>query len=128
MKEIIKKKEEVRKLKNKEKEDFSKHKDKLLKSQLIKKKIFEQEKKFIHDKLILQKNKNSNEKKKREMIRKQKEYVNAERFQGSKVFKLIKDQKDLEEKIRIQNSITNKLNKQLAKYSNIYCNDDCVKN
>jgi hypothetical protein len=62
------------------------------------------------------------------MIRKQKEYINAERFQGSKVFKLIKDQKDLEEKIRIQNSITNKLNKQLAKYSNIYCNDDCVKN
>ena len=30
------------------------------------------------------------------MIRKQKEYINAERFQGNKVFKLIKDQKDLE--------------------------------
>ena len=127
-KEIIKKKEEVQKLKKKEKEDFINHKNKLLISQLLKKKIIEQEKKFIHDKLILQKDKNINERKKREMIRKQNEFKNAERIQASKAFNLIKNQKELESKIRIQDSINNKLNKQIIKFVITSCNDDCVKN
>ena len=127
-KEIIKKKEEVQKLKKKEKEDFINHKNKLLISQLLKKKIIEQEKKFIHDKLILQKDKNINERKKREMIRKQNEFKNAERIQASKAFNLIKNQKELESKIRIQDSINNKLNKQIIQFVITSCNDDCVKN
>ena len=127
-KEIIKKKEEVRKKKKKEKEDFINHKNKLLLSQLIKKKIIQQEKKFIHDKLISQKNKNSNERKKKEMIRKQKEFINAERYQGSKAFNLIKNQKELEAKIRIQDSINDKLNRQIKKYAKNSCDDDCIKN
>ena len=127
-KEIIKKKEEVQKLKKKEKENFINHKNKLLISQLLKKKIIEQEKKFIHDKLILQKDKNINERKKREMIRKQNEFKNAERIQASKAFNLIKNQKELESKIRIQDSINNKLNKQIIKFVITSCNDDCVKN
>lgn len=127
-KEFIKKKEEVQKLKKKEKENFINHKNKLLISQLVKKKIMEQEKKFIHDKLILQKNKNTSERKKKEMIRKQNEFKNAERIQASKAFNLIKNQKELEAKIRIQDSINNKINKQKIKFIKTSCNDDCVKN
>ena len=127
-KEFIKKKEEVQKLKKKEKEDIINHKNKLFISQLIKKKIMEQEKKFIHDKLILQKDKNINERKKKEMIRKQKDFKNAERIQANKAFNLVRNQKELEAKIRIQDNINDKLNRQKLKFVTTSCNDDCVKN
>ena len=88
----------------------------------------EQEKKFIHDKLILQKDKNINERKKKEMIRKQKDFKNAERIQANKAFNLVRNQKELEAKIRIQDNINDKLNRQKLKFVTTSCNDDCVKN
>ena len=59
---------------------------------------------------------------------KKKEEKKAERIQGNKVYYLKQVEKDLESKIKIQNNINNKMNRQYVKYVQKTLNDECVKN
>ena len=127
-KEILKRKKEVQKLKNKEINDLKNHKINLIINQMNKKRKKEEEKQFIVDELNLQKNKNLKEREKRKILNQKKEEKKAERIQGNKVYYLKQVEKDLESKIKIQNNINNKMNRQYFKYVQKTLNDECVKN
>ena len=127
-KEILKRKKEVQKLKNKEINDLKNHKINLIINQMNKKRKKEEEKQFIVDELNLQKNKNLKERERRKILNQKKEEKKAERIQGNKVYYLKQVEKDLESKIKIQNNINNKMNRQYFKYVQKTLNDECVKN
>ena len=127
-KEILKRKKEVQKLKNKEINDLKNHKINLIINQMNKKRKKEEEKQFIVDELNLQKNKNLKERERRKILNQKKEEKKAERIQGNKVYHLKQIEKDLESKIKIQNNINNKMNRQYFKYVQKTLNDECVKN
>ena len=127
-KEILKRKKEVQKLKNKEINDLKNHKINLIINQMNKKRKKEEEKQFIVDELNLQKYKNLKEREKRKILNQKKEEKKAERIQGNKVYHLKQVEKDLESKIKIQNNINNKMNRQYFKYVQKTLNDECVKN
>ena len=127
-KEILKRKKEVQKLKNKEINDLKNHKINLIINQMNKKRKKEEEKQFIVDELNLQKNKNLKERERRKILNQKKEEKKAERIQGNKVYYLKQVEKDLESKIKIQNNINNKMNRQYFKYIQKTLNDECVKN
>ena len=127
-KEILKRKKEVQKLKNKEINDLRNHKINLIINQMNKKRKKEEEKQFIVDELNLQKNKNLKERERRKILNQKKEEKKAERIQGNKVYYLKQVEKDLESKIKIQNNINNKMNRQYFKYVQKTLNDECVKN
>ena len=127
-KEILKRKKEVQKLKNKEINDLKNHKINLIINQMNKKRKKEEEKQFIVDELNLQKNKNLKERERRKILNQKKEEKKAERIQGNKVYYLKQVEKDLESKIKIQNNINNKMNRQYVKYVQKTLNDECVKN
>jgi hypothetical protein len=127
-KEILKRKKEVQKLKNKEINDLKNHKINLIINQMNKKRKKEEEKQFIVDELNLQKYKNLKEREKRKILNQKKEEKKAERIQGNKVYYLKQVEKDLESKIKIQNNINNKMNRQYFKYVQNTLNDECVKN
>ena len=127
-KEILKRKKEVQKLKNKEINDLKNHKINLIINQMNKKRKKEEEKQFIVDELNLQKYKNLKEREKRKILNQKKEEKKAERIQGNKVYYLKQVEKDLESKIKIQNNINNKMNRQYFKYVQKTLNDECVKN
>ena len=127
-KEILKRKKEVQKLKNKEINDLKNHKINLIINQMNKKRKKEEEKQFIVDELNLQKYKNLKEREKRKILNQTKEEKKAERIQGNKVYYLKQVEKDLESKIKIQNNINNKMNRQYFKYVQKTLNDECVKN
>ena len=127
-KEILKRKKEVQKLKNKEINDLKNHKINLIINQMNKKRKKEEEKQFIVDELNLQKNKNLKERERRKVLNQKKEEKKAERIQGNKVYYLKQVEKDLESKIKIQNNINNKMNRQYFKYVQKTLNDECVKN
>ena len=127
-KEILKRKKEVQKLKNKEINDLKNHKINLIINQMNKKRKKEEEKQFIVDELNLQKNKNLKERERRKILNQKKEEKKAERIQGNKVYYLKQIEKDLESKIKIQNNINNKMNRQYFKYVQKTINDECVKN
>ena len=127
-KEILKRKKEVQKLKNKEINDLKNHKINLIINQMNKKRKKEEEKQFIVDELNLQKYKNLKEREKRKILNQKKEEKKAERIQGNKVYHLKQVEKDLESKIKIQNNINNKMNRQYFKYVQKTINDECVKN
>ena len=127
-KEILKRKKEVQKLKNKEINDLKNHKINLIINQMNKKRKKEEEKQFIVDELNLQKNKNLKERERRKILNQKKEEKKAERIQGNKVYYLKQVEKDLESKIKIQNNINNKMNRQYFKYVQNTLNDECVKN
>ena len=128
MKEILRRKKEVQKLKNKEINDLRNHKINLIINQMNKKRKKEEEKQFIVDELNLQKYKNLKEREKRKILNQKKEEKKAERIQGNKVYYLKQVEKDLESKIKIQNNINNKMNRQYFKYVQKTLNDECVKN
>ena len=128
MKEILRRKKEVQKLKNKEINDLKNHKINLIINQMNKKRKKEEEKQFIVDELNLQKNKNLKERERRKILNQKKEEKKAERIQGNKVYYLKQVEKDLESKIKIQNNINNKMNRQYFKYVQNTLNDECVKN
>lgn len=128
MKEIIRKRKVVQNLKNKEINDLKNHKIKLIINQNNKKRKKEEEKQFIVDELNLQKYKNLKEREKRKILNQKKEEKKAERIQGNKVYHLKQVEKDLESKIKIQNNINNKMNRQYFKYVQKTLNDECVKN
>ena len=127
-KEILKRKKEVQKLKNKEINDLKNHKINLIINQMNKKRKKEEEKQFIVDESNLQKYKNLKEREKRKILNQKKEEKKAERIQGNKVYYLKQVEKDLESKIKIQNNINNKMNRQYFKYVQKTLNDECVKN
>ena len=127
-KEVLKRKKEVQKLKNKEINDLKNHKINLIINQMNKKRKKEEEKQFIVDELNLQKYKNLKEREKRKILNQKKEEKKAERIQGNKVYHLKQIEKDLESKIKIQNNINNKMNRQYFKYVQKTLNDECVKN
>jgi chromosome segregation ATPase len=126
-KEIIKKKEKVQKLKCKEINSLINHRNNLIKTQLNKKRIKEEEKQFIEHKINEQKNKNLIEKEKRRNLIERKEYSKAEREQGNEVYQLEQTEKDLKSKIKIVKNIKYKLNKQYSKYVCKQCDDKCIR-
>ena len=128
MKEIIKKKKEVQKLKNKEINDLKNLKISLIMNQINKKRKKEEEKQFIVDELNIQKNKNLKDREKKKIIEKQKEQIKAERIQSNKVYLLKQIEKDLQSKIKVQNTINNKMNKQYWQYVQTTVNDECIRN
>lgn len=126
-KEIIKKKEKVQKLKNKEINSLINHRNNLIKTQLNKKRIKEEEKQFIEKKINEQKNKNLMEKIKKKNLIERKEHSKAEREQGYEVYQLEQTEKDLKSKLKTQNTIKSKLFKQYFTYVQNKCNDKCIK-
>jgi len=128
MKEILKRKKEVQKLKNKEINDLKNHKINLIINQMNKKRIKEEEKQYIVDELNFQKYKNMKEREKKKLINQKKELKKAERIQGNQVYYLKQLEEDLESKIKVQNNINNKMNRQYFKYVHTTINDECVKN
>ena len=108
----------------KEKENLDKHKQNLLKNQMIKKRIlFETKQKNEND---LEKSKKilkiENEQKKL-MIQKRNQ-IDAERRDGYEVYSLRKIKGELEDKIKIQNSINAKLFKQYVHSFNNFLNEE----
>ena len=128
MKEILRRKKEVQKLKNKEINDLKNHKINLIINQMNKKRIKEEEKQYIVDELNLQKYKILKEREKKKIINQKKEQKKAERIQGNQVYYLKQIEKDLESKIKVQNTINNKMNRQYFQYVHTTLNDECVKN
>ena len=127
LKEFIRKKKEVQKLKIKEKNDLENHKINLIRSQMNKKRLKEEEKQYIEKKLNMQKDINLKERINKKRIKEQKEQIKAERIQGNKIYFLKQIEKDLESKIKVQNTINNKINNEYLKYVRTTVNDECVK-
>ena len=127
MKEFKRKKKEVQKLKIKEKNDLENHKINLIRSQMNKKRLKEEEKQYIEKKLNMQKDINLKERINKKRIKEQKEQIKAERIQVNKIYFLKQIEKDLESKIKVQNTINNKINNEYLKYVRTTVNDECVK-
>ena len=127
MKEFKRKKKEVQKLKIKEKNDLENHKINLIRSQMNKKRLKEEEKQYIEKKLNMQKDINLKERINKKRMKEQKEQIKAERIQVNKIYFLKQIEKDLESKIKVQNTINNKINNEYLKYVRTTVNDECVK-
>lgn len=126
--EIKKKQEEVKLLKNKENINFMNYQKSLKISQLVKKKIKEQEKKCIKENLIKIKNKKSEEIEERKKIKKEKEKKTAEVLRGNRVYALTKIKNDLESKIKVQKTINNKTRKQYINVFKLKLNNEIFQN
>ena len=126
-KEFQEKKKEVQKLKFQEINDLKNHQMKIKMNQMNKKRIKEEEKQYIEEELNEQKNKNLKEIEKRKIMKKEKERKKEERILGNQVYALKQIEKDLKSKIKIQNSINNKMNKQYFHYIQDIVNDEDVK-
>ena len=127
-KEFKEKKKEIQKLKDKEINDY---KNLLLKkkmNQMNKKRIKEEEKQYIEDELNLQKSKKKKEMEKKKILNREKERKKEERMLGNQLYALTQIEKDLESKIKVQNAINNKMNKQYYHYVQSKLNDENVKN
>ena len=66
--------------------------------------------------------------KKKKLINLQKNQNKAERIQGNEVYLLQKIKNDLESKIKVQETIYNKMNKQYYDYVQTTINDECILN
>ena len=62
------------------------------------------------------------------VINLQKNQNKAERIQGNEVYLLQKIKNDLESKIKVQETIYNKMNKQYYDYVQTTINDECILN
>ena len=127
-KEFYEKKDEVQKRRHKESNDYDKLKKKKEMNQENKKRIKEEEKKYIEDELKLQKSKNLKDMEKKRILNKEKERKKEERMLGNQVYALTQIEKDLKSKIKVQNAINNKMNKQYYHYVQTKFNDENVKN
>ena len=127
-KEFKEKKKEVQKLKDKEINDFRNLQMKKKMNQMNKKRKKEEEKKFIEDELNLQKSKNLKEMEKKKILNKEKERKKEERMLGNQLYALTQIEKDLKSKIKVQDAINNKMNKQYYHYVQTKFNDENVKN
>ena len=103
------------------------HKINLIRSQMNKKRLKEEEKQYIEKKLNMQKDINLKERINKKRMKEQKEQIKAERIQGNKIYFLKQIEKDLESKIKVQNTINNKINNEYLKYVRTTVNDECVK-
>ena len=65
--------------------------------------------------------------KEKKIINQKNALFKAERLQGNKVYNLKQEIKDLESKIKVQNGINNKMNRQYYKYVHKTLNDKVVK-
>ena len=92
-----------------------------------KKRLKEEEKQYIAKKLNMQKDINLKERINKKRMKEQKEQIKAERIQGNKIYFLKQIEKDLESKIKVQNTINNKINNEYLKYVRTTVNDECVK-
>ena len=127
MNEIMRKRQIVQKLKNKEINDLKKHKIRLIINQNNIKRKKEEEKQFIVNELNLQKSNNLKKIERKKIINQKNALFKAERMQGNKVYNLKQEIKDLESKIKVQNGINNKMNRQYYKYVHKTLNDKVVK-
>ena len=124
LKAIVIRKNIVSNLYLKEKENFNKHKENLLKIQMFKKKqLIETKQKNENDLKKMKKILNEEKVRKLLMIKKRNE-MNAERREGKEVFALKKIRKELEDKIKTQNNINEKLSKELFKTFNTLIKED----
>ena len=128
IKENDKIKEKVQKLKDKQINDLNILKKNLKSNQENKKRKKEEEKNYIKNELSLQKDKNKKELEKKKLINLQKNQNKAERIQGNEVYLLQKIKNDLESKIKVQETIYNKMNKQYYDYVQTTINDECILN
>ena len=126
-KEFYEKKKEVQKLKFQEINDLRNHQMKIKMSQMNKKRIKEEEKQHIEEELNEQKNKTLKEKEKKKKMKKEEERKKEERKLGNQVYALKQIEKDLKAKIKVQNGINNKMNKQYFHYIQDVINDEDVK-
>ena len=108
----------------KEKENFNKHKQNLLKSQMNKKKILIETKQKNENDLRKSKKILNEEKEQKLLMIKKRNVINAERREGKEVFALKRIQKELEDKIKTQNNINEKLSKELYKTFNTLIKED----
>lgn len=127
-KELKEKRKEVKKLKNKEINDFKNHKINMMANQINKKRIKEEVKHYIEERLNEQKNKNILEIEKRKIINQEKQQKTAERMLENQVTTLRKIEEDLESKVKIQNNINHRMNKQYYKTFKNTINDENIKN
>ena len=108
----------------KEKENLDKHKQNLLKNQMIKKRVlFETKQKNENDLEKSKKILKVEKEQKKLMIQKRNE-IDAERRTGYEVYTLRKIKDELEDKLKIQNSINTKLFKQYVHSFNNFLNDE----
>ena len=128
IKENDKIKEKVQKLKDKQINDLNILKKNLKSNQENKKRKKEEEKNYIKNELSLQKDKNKKELEKKKLINLQKNQNKAERIQGNEVYLLQKIKNDLESKIKVQETIYNKMNKQYYDYVQTTINDEYILN
>jgi len=126
-KEFNEKKDEVQKQRDKENNDYNILQKKKEKNQENKKRIKKEEKKYIEDELNLQKNKQLKEMEKKKILNKEKERKKEEHMLGNQLYALTQIEKDLKSKIKVQNSINNKMNKQYYHYVKTKFNDENVK-
>ena len=111
-------------MKKNEEKNFKQHIMSLEKIQMNKKRIKEEEKQYIEEKLNQQKNKYIKDIELRKKINKEKKQKNAERINGNKVYVLRQFEEELLSKIKIQNSLNKKLSKQYFKCFDEYINED----
>lgn len=127
-KEFKEKKKEVKKLKDKEINDYKNLQMKKKMNQMNKKRIKEEEKQYIEDELNFQKNKKLKEMEKKKIMNREKEKKKEERMLGNQLYALTQIEKDLKSKIKVQNAINTKMNKQYYHYVQTKINDENVIN
>lgn len=108
----------------KEKKDLDKLKQNILKSQLTKKKNLIETKRKNENDLLISKNIINLEKEKQKIMLQKRNELNAERREGHEVYSLRQIQNELEDKIKTQNCINEKLFKEYVNSFNNFLNDE----